>query len=407
MPRILLIDDEPLYYKMVVHALKPHGFEVDYAKTGMEGLASIQLHEPDVIITDLRLPDLSGYDISQRLRRDPRFSSIPIVFLTSQSDLSNKLKAFEVGADDYLSKPFQPEELVARISSLVRRSEALRAIREIESSRKETATVITVHSLRGGTGCSSIAVNMAVTLYLLWNKPVLLIDAVLNAGQIALMLNAKPMHTWADLSDLKTSEIEEEVIEKIISAHPSGIDYIAGPTYPVASDSFIDDFWQIVLSHLKEKYAFIVIDTAHDFSNSSIQMLDAADHIMLVMAPEMASIRAAVCAINIYDKLGYGDQKVIPTINNTFTPAGIKQNQIEKALKRQANVCIPYVPNEFIKSINFGEPFILTNPETAASTVFEDGAFSISKETLKNLPPAVPSPMWKRVNGRMTGQKTK
>src|SRR5512138_1071328 len=149
MARVLLIDDEPIYYKMIVHALKPHGYEVEYARTGMDGLKTVPLFNPDLIITDVRLPDLSGYDVAQRLRRDPRFSNIPLIFLTSQADLSNKLKAFEVGADDYLSKPFQPEELVARVGMLVRRGEAMRTMHRGEGP-KDQAAIITVHSLRGG-----------------------------------------------------------------------------------------------------------------------------------------------------------------------------------------------------------------------------------------------------------------
>lgn len=405
MARILLIDDEPVYYKMVVHALKPQGYEVDYAKTGLEGLSAVQLLNPDVIITDVRLPDISGYEIAQRLRRDPRFSSIPIIFLTSQSDLSNKLKAFEAGADDYLSKPFQPEELLARIGLMVRRSEALRAVREMEMAHKETATLVTAHCLRGGVGCSSIALNTAVAFHQLWNKPTLLVDAVFNAGQIALMLNASPVHTWADLSDLKTHEIDEEIITKIISKHASGLDYIAAPIYPIASDTFTEDFWQVILQILKEKYEFIIIDTAHDFSNISIQMLDVSDYILLPLAPEMASIRAAVCAIHIYDRLGFTQEKVIPVLNNTFPQAGIKQNQIEKVLKRPVGLVLPHVSNEFTKAINFGEPFILANPENQVSRLFEDNVYSMSKDSHKNIPPAFPSATWKRVSGRLSGKK--
>ena len=73
------------------------------------------------------LPDISGYEIAERLRWDPRFSRIPLIFVTGQSDLKDKLKAFELGADDYLVKPFQPEELLARMSILLRRTEAIKA----------------------------------------------------------------------------------------------------------------------------------------------------------------------------------------------------------------------------------------------------------------------------------------
>lgn len=403
MARVLLIDDEPIYYKMIVHALKPHGYEVEYARTGMDGLKTVPLFNPDVIITDVRLPDLSGYEVAQRLRRDPRFESIPLIFLTSQADLSNKLKAFEVGADDYLSKPFQPEELVARVGLLVRRGEVLRSARINEV--KDQAVVLTVHSLRGGIGSSSVAVNLGLALYRLWEKPTLVIDSVLNAGQIALMLNASPMHSWEDLTDLKTNDIDASVVESLATRHSSGLDFIASPTYPIALDSFGDDVWQVVLENLRNTYEFIVIDTSHDFSNVAIHMLNTADQIMMMVSPEMASIRAAVCALNIYDRLNYTPEKILPILNNVTPPSGIKQAQVEKVLKRPVKYVLPYAPQEFIRAINFGEPLVSTHPDSPITSMFEDMAYAMSKESLKNIPPAAPSAVWKRVTSRSTSKK--
>lgn len=403
MARVLLIDDEPIYYKMIVHALKPHGYEVEFARTGMDGLKTVPLFKPDVIITDVRLPDLSGYEVAQRLRRDPRFENIPLIFLTSQADLSNKLKAFEVGADDYLSKPFQPEELVARVGMLVRRGEMLRSAHPTDI--KDVATVLTVHSLRGGVGCSSMALNLGMALYHLWERPTLVVDTVLNAGQISLMLNASPMHTWEDLSNVKASEIDAGVAEDLVSKHESGLHYIAAPVYPIAVDSFSDEVWQAVLDQLRNMYEFIVIDTAHDFSNVAIHMLNSADQVLMMLSPEMAAIRAAVCALNIYEKLNLSDEKILPVLNTNIPLAGIKQVQVEKALKRPIKFSLPYAPNEFIRAINFGEPVVTTYPETPVVTQFENIAFAVSKESLKNIPPAAPTAMWKRVTSRLAGRK--
>jgi pilus assembly protein CpaE len=404
MARVLLIDDEPIYYKMIVHALKPHGYEVEYARTGMDGLKTVPLYNPDVIITDVRLPDLSGYEVAQRLRRDARFEGIPLIFLTSQADLSNKLKAFEVGADDYLSKPFQPEELVARVGMLVRRGEVLRNARGREDI-KDQAEVITVHSLRGGVGCTSTAINLGMSLYRMWERPTLVIDSVLNAGQIALMLNASPMHTWEDLIDVRVGDIDSAVVEGLVSQHPSGLSYIPSPSYPIALDSFTDEVWQMVLQELRNTFEFIIIDTAHDFSNISIHMLNMADTVMMMLSPEMASIRSAVCALNIYDRLGYDLNKVLPVLNNLTPQSGIKQAQVEKVLKRPVKFIVPYAPNEFIRAINFGEPLVLNHPESPVTTMFEDAAYMLSKETLKNIPPAAPTAVWKRVTSRMTNKK--
>jgi pilus assembly protein CpaE len=404
MARVLLIDDEPIYYKMIVHALKPHGYEVEYARTGMDGLKTVPLFSPDVIITDVRLPDLSGYEVARRLRRDERFEGIPLIFLTSQADLSNKLKAFEVGADDYLSKPFQPEELVARVGMLVRRGEVLRAARQHETVKNE-AVVITAHSLRGGVGCSTLAVNLGMALYRLWEKPTLVIDSVLNAGQVALMLNASPLHTWEDLTEIRLGDIDASFIESLISKHSSGLDFIASPAYPIAIDSFSDEIWQLVMDTLRSMYDYIIVDTAHDFSNVTIHMLNTADQLLMVMSPEMASIRSAVCALNIYDKLGFSPEKILPVLNNIAPMSGIKQAQVEKVLRRPVKYSLPNAPAEFIRSINFGEPFIITYPDSPVTAILEDAAYTFSKESFKNIPPAAPTAVWKRVTGRMSSKK--
>lgn len=403
MARVLLIDDEPIYFKMIVHALKPHGYEVEYARTGLDGLKAVPIYNPDVIITDVRLPDLSGYEVAQRLRRDTRYENIPLIFLTSQADLSNKLKAFEVGADDYLSKPFQPEELVARVGMLVRRGEALRSVRKREV--KDQATVVAVHSLRGGVGNSTMAVNLGMAFYRIWERPTLVIDAVLNAGQVALMLNASPHHTWEDLAEVGIEEVDTGIIESLASKHASGMNYIAAPVFPIALDSLTDDVWQSVLTEFSNTFDFIVIDVPHDFSNVAIHMLNHAEHILMMLSPDMASIRAAVCALNIYDKLNYPPERILPVLNNLSSQPGIRLQQVEKVLKRPMTYAMPYTPVELNRALNFGDPFVAKNPDLPITAQIEDIAYALTKESLKNIPPAASTAVWKRVTTRVINKK--
>ena len=154
MLRVLLIDDEPFYYKLIQKPLKKAGYDLAFARNGKEGLATIPIYKPDVIIMDVRLPDFTGYEIVERLRRDPNLGTIPVIFVSGQQDLNDKLKAFELGADDYLVKPFQPEELVARLKILARRGEAMKVVQQLETRYVETSIVVALHSLRGGVGCS-------------------------------------------------------------------------------------------------------------------------------------------------------------------------------------------------------------------------------------------------------------
>src|SRR5574339_833819 len=226
--RVLLIDDEQFYFKLLQKALKEAEYKLEYAKSGMEGLAKIPAFEPELLIVDLKLPELDGFQILERLRRDPKFSYIPVIVITSKDELSEKLRAFELGADDYLVKPFQPEELVARMGILARRGRALR-IAQKEAISAKPATVITVHSLRGGLGCSSIVVNLGLAFQKLWGKQTLLIDSVLTAGQVALMLDAKSTATWENLVGLETENIDDAVVAEMMGVHKSGSRYIVSP----------------------------------------------------------------------------------------------------------------------------------------------------------------------------------
>lgn len=403
--RVLLIDDEPFYYKLLNKPMKDAGHEFEYSKTGKEGLEKVSATKPDVIIVDLRLPDISGHDILERLRRDTEFSNIPVIVITAKNELGDKLKAFELGADDYLIKPFQPEELVARMRILARRGRAMKIVSEMEKSDETLTTIVAVHSLRGGVGTTSVAVNLALALNQIWAKPTLLIDAVLSAGQVAMMLNAKPRFTWEDFVDIEIKNIDEDLIDSFASKHSSGLSFIASPKSPIALDTFSDEFWQIVLAKLAKQYEFIVIDTAHDFADITIQMLNSASNIVLALAPEMSSLRAAMSAMDIYDKLGFLPERIKLLLNSNSSIAGIRQAQIEKVLDHPVDFVIPYEPDEVIRAVNFGEPFLLKNSALPISVKIEDMAYSLSNDVHKNLPPAAPTETWKRVTNRLADNK--
>ena len=398
--RVLLIDDEQFYFKLLQKPLTDAEYKLEYAKSGNEGLAKIPSFAPELLIVDLKLPELDGFEILKRLRRDPKFSYIPVIVITSQDELSEKLKAFELGADDYLVKPFQPEELVARLGILARRGRAIQHAQK-EATGASEATIVTVHSLRGGLGCSSIVVNLGLAFHKLWGKQTLLMDSVLTAGQVALLLDAKPTATWENLVGLEPQDLDDAVVGEIMCSHKSGIRYVASPRYPIAADTFTTDELKLLMEKIESQNDFIIIDTSHDFSDMTIQMLSISDTILLVMAPEMASLRTTVSAMEIYDRLGISLDKVKIALNNNSSNPAIKQAQLEKVLKRPIDFVLPFEAGEVNRAINFGQPFILTNPDLPICLVLEKMAYALSTETHKALPPAVPSPAWKRVTSQL------
>lgn len=116
--RILVVDDEPRYLKLLRYNLESKGYDVITAGGGEEALSRVAQERPDLIILDLRLPDLDGYEVCRRVRE---FSLIPIVMLTARGEEKDKVKGLRLGADDYVTKPFGAEELLARVEAVLRR----------------------------------------------------------------------------------------------------------------------------------------------------------------------------------------------------------------------------------------------------------------------------------------------
>src|SRR5215212_3721748 len=126
MTRVLIIDDEPINHQLVAHALESLHYELFFSGDGKDGVNKARSLQPDIIITDVMMPDLNGYEVTRILRRELEFAATPILVLTAQAGLQDKLKSFEAGADDHLTKPFEAAELLMRVTALLRRTEAAR-----------------------------------------------------------------------------------------------------------------------------------------------------------------------------------------------------------------------------------------------------------------------------------------
>jgi two-component system, OmpR family, response regulator len=166
-PRVLVVDDEPNIVDVVTMALRFQGFTVESAGTGAGAIAAVSEFRPDLIVLDVMLPDMEGFDVAARL--GAQRNRVPIIFLTARDATDDKIRGLTLGGDDYVTKPFSLEELVARIRSILRRS----GLAEPESSRlafedleldEETREVV-----RGGVHVDLTATEYRLLRYLLLN----------------------------------------------------------------------------------------------------------------------------------------------------------------------------------------------------------------------------------------------
>ncbi len=127
MKRLLIVDDEPNLLRAVAVCLRGEGYEVDSARSGEEALVHVARRLPDFIVSDIRMPRMDGYALARQLRSNPRTALIPIVFLTAKDENSERIAGIRSGVDAYLTKPFEPDELIAVIGNILTRVERTHA----------------------------------------------------------------------------------------------------------------------------------------------------------------------------------------------------------------------------------------------------------------------------------------
>ncbi|MBC7222854.1 MAG: response regulator [Anaerolineae bacterium] len=380
--RILVVDDSRLAQKMIRDHLEKAGYAVVTASSGEEALAWLQREVPDLVISDVVMPGIDGYELCRRMRKQPRLASIPVILLTARGGISEKVAGFEAGADDYLVKPFDPVELELRVKVLLARTRAAAA-----SEEKPRGKVISVFSLRGGAGVSTIAINLAYALAKAHQRPVALADLALESGHAGLMLDLRPRLTWADLAQQEVDAVDAEMIQRALARHESGIHLLAAPPSPALAELVNSRAVSVILSLLAEQYAYVVVDTASTMDEVTLAALDLSDIILLVLTPELASLKVASISLEIFESLGYPAGRTRLVVNWTFPQGGLGQKHIESALHKSVQIVIPYEKVAVVQAINRGIPLLRLAPGSPAAEAIAELARQIAPVLAEASPP--------------------
>jgi len=398
---ILAVDDNQLSTKMMGILLKREGYDTTVFNSPLEALKWLKIpgSAPDLIISDINMPEMDGHELLRRIRSDPGKKHIPIILLTAQSDMSQKVAGFKAGADDYLVKPVNSTELLLRIEALLARAQAT------ADEPPPEASTITVFSLKGGTGTTSVAVNLAVALASLWQCDVPLVDLALATGHCALLLDAKPTYTLFHLAEIG-GEIDETIVQKLLLKHKSGVRLLPAPDSPVQAERVKPETIDRVWPYLSFAYPMMVVDGGHTLTETTLNALDRSQFIVVPLTPELASLKSAIDLLGIFKQLDYPPERIVPILNYTIDKHRLPTKDMETALKRPLQAAIPNDPATFLKAINTGQPFVMTDPSGTTSLSVAKLAYALSPSSLKNHPAANPPSLLAAVQQRTTTRST-
>lgn len=343
---------------------------------------------PNMIMTDLMMPEMDGIEFVRKVRSIPATAHTPIIMLTGQTEMENKIAGLQAGADDYINKSVSPTELELRLKALLTRSQTTEG-----SLSQAVAKTIAVFSLRGGVGTTCISVNLSIALAQLWGINVSLWDMALSSGHCASFMNLKPKNTLASLHDWPDESMDENLFAQLLIKHESGVRLMPAPVSPAEAELVTARTVDLVWSYLQGNSSYLIVDAGNHFTDPVMTILERSDNILLVLAPEIAAVKSAGDALEIFDKLGYNLGKVLLVINNIFPTQWLTVKKIVPVLKNRPAFEIPYDSDGFVRAIITGEPLVTTAPKSGAGLAIISLAYKLGQKQMESEQKSTSTPL--------------
>jgi pilus assembly protein CpaE len=389
-PRILVVEDSELTLFKLKAILVKLGYAVTTHTNPVDALEWLAKKEnlPDLIMSDLMMPRMDGVEFVRRLRALPATAHTPVIMLTSRTEMDTKIAGLQAGADDYLSKTVTPTELELRVKALLARSHTSEG-----TFSQSLAKTITVFGLRGGAGKTSIAVNISIALSQLWGIGVTLWDMALSSGHCAYFLNVHPKNTIASLNDWPDEPVEENLLAQMLIKHDSGIQLMPAPVSPAEAELVTARTVDLAWSFLQVNSAYLVVDAGSQFTEAAMTVLERSDIILLVLTPEMASVKSTADALEIFTKLGYDLTKVLLVVNHIFPGELLPVKKILPMFKNRFAYEIPYDSEKFVRAVIYGEPLVASAPKSEVGMAIISLAYKLSIRHMESAKKAATTPM--------------
>jgi pilus assembly protein CpaE len=359
--KILVVDDDQNVQRLLQYTLKQEGYEVVLASDGAEGFRLWGAEELDLILLDVMLPKLDGYQVATKIRTEEGSTShVPIIMLTAEREVEQKVRGLRAGADDYLIKPFHPAELLARIKSLLARF----APKETLLARPPLGRVLAFYGAKGGVGTTTVAINAAIALHRELGRKVCLVDGNLQFGDHRVFLDLG-LDRKSIVDVVTAPSIDVDLVRQVMVKHDSGVDLLLAPPSPETAELVHPDHLPYITEQLRSLYDYTLIDIDKRLDDINLGIFEAADTVFVVMTADLSCLKNVRLILETMDHLGYPPSKVELVLNRSNAFTGISVKNAEGALKRTIE---HQVVNEYrgaISALNSGSPFMFTKADSS------------------------------------------
>ena len=363
--KVLVVDDDLNIQRVLVFTLKQEGYEVHVASDGQAGVEMAAAIDPDLILMDVAMPVLDGYAATQQIRATVAGATVPIIMLTAEADVEQRVRGLRAGADDDIVKPFHPLELIARIKALLARSGG----QVKQTTEKATmGRLVCFYPAKGGVGNTTIAINTAIALAQRLRRKTALFDANLQFGDMRVFLDLS-LNSSSVVNAITEPALDDELLKSLLVSHDGGLQLLLAPPNPESADIVAErqrtDPASLtnLLALMRRAHDYTIVDMAKTIDDFNLQLFDEADVIFVVMTADLSCLKNVRLVLEVMGSLGYERSKIQLVLNRSNAYTGINVDNAESALGRKIDYQIINEYRGAISALNSGQPFMASRPD--------------------------------------------
>jgi len=369
--KILIIDDDIDTLKLVGMMLQKQGYQIIASTNGEQGLTQAEAENPDIILLDIMMPEMDGFDVTKRLRANSLTANTPILMFTAKTQLDDKVTGFEAGADDYLTKPTHPTELIAHVKALLARSSKGKAPTLPEATEKRSMT-IGVLAPRGGQGVTTVAVNLGDALRIATTSDVIVAELRPGMGTLGPDMGEANPKVLTELLAANLSDITRQKIQEKLYTHRTGLRLLFGSVQ--AKDGLLENAPELIeamVNRMSYLTPYLVLDLGNGLTALTRKILPACNILLVLVEPVINSVEHSRALINDLADLTGSKQNIHAiVVNRIRSDTQLNMTQMEELLGQTPLIAITPAPELLFSAANMKTTAVSTRPDSLMTQQF-------------------------------------